>query len=284
MPVSRRQLLAAPLLLAGTNPAPNDDLAATIATIEARSGRFGVAARDLASGWRFAHRGDERFALASTFKLLLAGAILTAVDAGRLRLAQTLHVTASDLVSYAPVTETLVGRRASLATLCDAAVTLSDNAAANLLLPLVGGPAGLTRWLRRLGDPVTRLDRFEPALNLVPPGEVRDTTTPDAMLASVIRLRDRLSAASRARLDAWLIASRTGGRRLRAGLPATWIVGDKTGTASGIANDVAIAWRPGVARPLLIAAYRADGGDGAMADADHTTLARALVASAMNAV
>jgi beta-lactamase class A len=158
--------------------------------------------------------------------------------------------------------------------LCEATMTLSDNTAANLLLRGLGGPAGLTAWLRGIGDDVTRLDRWETALNEARPGDPRDTTTPAAMLATMQRLTlgDVLLPTSRAQLLAWLRANRTGDARLRAGLPPGWQAGERTGTGpNGTSNDVGLVWPPGGA-PLLVAAYLTEGAadiatrDAALAD------------------
>jgi beta-lactamase class A len=177
-------------------------------------------------------------------------------------------VTRADVVGWAPVSEKHVGEPLPLATLCEAAMTLSDNGAANLLLNLLGGPPGVTAYARSLGDPTTRLDRREPELNRVKPGDPRDTTTPDAMLGDLqkLALGAALSPASRQRLVGWLVANQTGDESLRAGVPKGWRVGDKTGTGptGGAVNDVAIVWPPGRA-PILIAAYT-DGGRGEAAE------------------
>ncbi len=164
---------------------------------------------------------------------------------------------AKDLVTYSPVTEKHTADGMTLAELCDAAITLSDNTAGNLLLAALGGPAGITAFARTLGDTVTRLDRIETELNEARPGDPRDTTTPAAMTANLraLLLGDALSAASRAQLTAWLVANKTGDTRLRAGLPAGWRVGDKTGAgANGTNNDVGVFWPPGRA-PIVVSAY-----------------------------
>ena len=227
--------------------------------LEAHSGRrLGVAALDTGTGRRVMHRAGERFAMCSTFKLALAGAVLARVDAGKESLERAVAYTSTDLLSYAPITrERAKEGSMTVGALCAAAVEVSDNTAANLLLRTLGGPAGFTRYLRSMGDEVTRLDRDEPTLNANEPGDDRDTTTPDAMLATMnaLLLGDALSPASRQRLQGWLVASTTGGARLRAGLAASWRVGDKTGTgANGATNDLAILWPPGRS-PILIAAY-----------------------------
>ena len=223
----------------------------------ASGGRLGVAIRDTGTGAEFLHRADERFPLTSTFKALLAAAVLARVDAGQEQLARRIAVQAADIVPYAPVTQQRVGGDISVGELCDAAVAISDNSAANLLLRTLGGPAGLTVWVRTLGDDVTRLDRFEPELNTAIPGDARDTTTPRAMLRTVEKLvlGHALSPASRDQLTAWLLGNKVGATRLRAGLPAAWRIADKTGAgANGTNNDVGVVWPPGRA-PVLVAAY-----------------------------
>lgn len=261
-------------------------LRAEVAALEKDArGRLGVAILDTGSGARFAWRADERFPVCSTFKALLAGAILARVDGGRERLARAVPVGTADIVANSPFSETRVGGTATVAELCAATVGQSDNAAANLLLPAVGGPVGLTAFLRTIGDPVTRLDRTEPSLNSATPGDPRDTTSPAAMLASVRRLTlgTELTPTSRARLIGWMTAATTGTRRLRAGLPPSWRVADKTGAGeNGSDNIVALLW-PGPTRaPLLVASYITESPlDLAATNAIHAQLARAIVAAAV---
>jgi beta-lactamase class A len=231
---------------------------ARLAALERRhGGRLGVAILDSASGRRINHRGEERFPMLSTFKWLAAALVLARVDRGEEWLDRRIPYTADDLVVHSPATQRHVDAGMTLAELSEAAITLSDNTAGNLLLRSFGGPPALTAFARTLGDRYSRLDRWEPELNVVPPGDLRDTTTPAAMLVAMREalLGDALSPASRAQLADWLVANRTGDARLRAGMPADWRIGDKTGTnGDGVANDVAIAWPPGRA-PLLVAAY-----------------------------
>jgi beta-lactamase class A len=232
---------------------------ARIAAIESRiGGRIGLAALDTASGKRVGYRASERFAMCSTFKLLAAAAVLRRVDDGKDKLDRLVPFTAKDLLEYAPVTKEHVKEGAmSLDALCEAAIQWSDNTAGNLLLASFGGPAGLTAYLRSLGDGITRLDRTEPELNTAIQGDERDTTTPDAMLADLRELLtgDALSVKSRNRLEGWLTGNKTGGALIRAGVPADWRVGDKTGRgANHTINDVAILNREGRA-PVLLAIY-----------------------------
>jgi beta-lactamase class A len=245
--------------------------------------RMGVAIVDTGSGARFAWRADERFPMCSTFKVLLAGAILARVDAGRERLDRAVPVSAADIVANSPFTATRVGATATVAELCAATVGRSDNAAANLLLPAIGGPAGLTRFLRTIGDPVTRLDRTEPSLNSAESGDPRDITTPATMLGSVRRLTlgRVLAPESRAQLVAWMVAATTGTRRLRAGLPPSWRVADKTGAGeNGSDNVVALLW-PTSSRPPLVVASYINGSplDLAGTNAIHARLARAITSA-----
>ncbi|MCJ0762438.1 class A beta-lactamase [Variovorax terrae] len=222
------------------------------------AGRLGVAVLDTASGRLEGHRLDERFPMCSTFKWLAAACVLQRVDAGQERLDRRIRYGREVLLSHSPVTAQHTGQGMTLGELCEAAVTVSDNAAANLLLASFGGPAALTRYARTLGDPMTRLDRREPALNEARPGDPRDTTTPRAM-ATALRaavLGEALSPASRAQLVRWLEATSTNGQRLRADLPAGWRMGSKTGSgARGTTNDVGVFWPPGGRAPLVVAVY-----------------------------
>jgi beta-lactamase class A len=252
--LSRRTLIAAALTFPVAARAADNPLAA----IERKyRGRLGVTILDTATGRTLSHRANERFAMCSTFKLLAAAAVLKRVDDGREQLDRQISVTKDKIIAYSPAVEKHLGGAMTLATLCEAAVTLSDNGAANLILETLGGPKAVTALARGLGDTTTRLDRNEPALNDVPPGDVRDTTTPAAMARTVraLTLGDALSDASRRQLCDWLIACKTGDKRLRAGLPKDWRVGDKTGTGPrGIANDVAVIWPTGRA-PLVVTGY-----------------------------
>lgn len=261
---SRRQVLAG--LCAGLAVSTSaiattarDAVGEELALLERRiGGRIGLAACSSTGNRRIDYRGHERFAMCSTFKLMLAAAILARVDAAQLRPDQLVHYSRDDLLVNSPVTTAHVDEGAlPLEEMAQAVVEMSDNTAANQLLALVGGPPGYTRFLRTLGDPTTRLDRNELALNSNLPHDVRDSTTPHAMLADMnkVLLGDTLSAGSRARLLGWLKDCRTGRERLRAQLPSGWSAGDKTGTGDrGANNDLAIFWPP-AGSPLLVACY-----------------------------
>lgn len=235
------------------------DTSHRLMTLERKhGGRLGVAMLDTGNRQRIMYRSDEHFMMCSTFKLLAASAVLARVDQGLEKLDRRVVFGKDVVLSYAPTTSLHVGGQGmTIAELCEAAITLSDNTAANLLLTSLGGPAAITAFARRMGDHVTRLDRTEPELNISSPGDERDTTTPSAMLNNLqkLLLGEVLSKTSREQLTTWLRATSTGKDTLHAGLPAGWTIGDKTGSgAHGERNDVAIVWPPN-RKPLLIAAY-----------------------------
>lgn len=221
--------------------------------------------------------------MCSSFKVLLAASVLARIDQRSLALDQPVAYLRTDLLEHSPRTEAQAGRGfMSVADLCAAAVEVSDNGAANLLIGLTGGPAALTAWLRQIGDPTTRLDRTELSLNTNLPGDPRDTTTPEAFVATLqwLLLGSVLSPASRTRLIDWMIGCETGRDRLRAGVPPRWRVGDKTGTGErGAVNDVAIVWPPG--RPPILIAVLMSGSTRSVADlsAAQARVARTVIAA-----
>lgn len=244
------------------------DIAPALAALEAGSGshRLGLAVLDGRDGAVAGSRLDERFTMCSTFKLSLAAAILAKIDKGDLKADAALVLERDEAVGHAPVVKVALAageRRLNVLTLAKAAQEQSDNGAANILLRHIGGPEALTAFWRSLGDDVTRLDRYEPALNISHGDDFRDTTTPAAMAASIraIFTDAVVSPQSRERLIGWTIETRTGLTRLRGGLPAGWRAGDKTGTNPGDGsyasktNDLAIVWHPARAEPFFIAGF-----------------------------
>jgi len=271
--LTRRQLMGASSAIAVTSLIPvssragSDDfkrteLTAQIEKIEGESGgRLGVAVIDTQTGLESGHRLDERFPLCSTFKLLAASAILKRVEEGKESLERRIRFTSDDVVAYSPKTKQHIGGGGMpLSDICEAALTLSDNTAGNLMLASLGGPAGVTAFARSIGDTVSRLDRMETALNEALPGDVRDTTSPRAMAHDIqnLVLGPVLSDASKATLTAWLRANKTSDKRFRAAVPKDWIVGDKTGSGDrGSTNDVGVVWPP-ARKPLIVAVYLTD--------------------------
>ncbi|WAU83195.1 class A beta-lactamase [Streptomyces sp. Qhu-G9] len=216
--------------------------------------RLGVYAIDTGTGREVAYRDGERFGYHSTFKALEAGAVLRKYSLSGMD--KVIKYSSDDLVANSPVTEKHVETGMTLSELCDAAVRYSDNTAANLLFEALGGPERLESELRKLGDKVTLMDRIEPHLSDWVPGETRDTSTPRA-LAKDLRayvLGDVLRKRERAQLTTWLKTNTTGNEVIRAGVPAGWVVGDKTGSGSGYGarNDIAVVWPPDSA-PIVMA-------------------------------
>ena len=267
--IARRELLAgaitAAIAAAMAAPASAADRGdGALKRIRERvGGRLGVHALDSQSGKRWGLDENSRYAMASTFKLPLAAAILWQVDRRAFTLDHSLAIARKDFLPNSPAFEAKLGEGKDAMTireLCAAVVTQSDNAAANVLLSGIGGPAALTAFFRTLGDETSQLDRHEPALNTNIPGDQRDTTTPRAMVDLLLHIftQDVLTLPSRAMLIDWLIASRTGLDRVRAGLPKAWNPGDKTGTGeNGAFNDLVIAYPPN-RRPVFVAVYMSD--------------------------
>ena len=270
MTIDRRTLMAAaPGLMAW--PALAQAAPGPLKAYERKTGgRVGVYAEHLQTGKTLVWRADERFVMCSTFKASLAACVLSRIDRGQEHLDRMIAYSSVDLMDYAPVAkENLANGGMTVQAMCKAAVELSDNTCANLLLASIGGPEALTNFWRTTGDGVSRLDHNEPMLNRSPPGDPHDTTTPQAMAANLKRfvLGQVLTPASRQRLTDWMLGCQTGANRLRAGLPKTWMVGDKTGNnGKDAAGDIAVAWI-GPGAPVLIAAYT-QGGSPKPADLD----------------
>lgn len=264
-PIQRRTLLlaASVLPLAGACTAwsgagSQSSAEAQLAELErASGGRLGVAGFNTGSGVRLQHRAHERFPLCSTFKLMLAAAVLERSTRDGSLLSRNLIYGKGDLIDHSPITEKHVATGMTVAAMCAATIQYSDNAAANLLLKELGGPATVTAFARGIGDQTFRLDRTEPELNTSIPGDPRDTTTPSAMSDSIQRLvlGDALGAAQRDQLKTWLLGNTTSTERFLAGVPAGWKVGDKTGSGSyGSTNDVGVLWPPAGA-PIVLSVY-----------------------------
>jgi beta-lactamase class A len=270
MIIDRRTLLAAAPALALAGPAFSwpafiAPAPAPIRDYERKTlGRVGLFAENLQTGKKLTWRANERFVMCSTFKASLAACVLSRVDTGQEHLDRMVPYGEKDLIEYAPVArsrDNLAKGALSVETLCKGAVELSDNTCANLLLSAVGGPAALTNFWRTTGDGISRLDAGEPELNRSPPGDPHNTTTPAAMAGNLQRLvlGSMLLPPSRERLTNWMLGCQTGANRLRAGLPKTWSVADKTGNnGKDAAGDIAVAWiRPG--QPVLVCAYTQGG-------------------------
>ncbi|UYV19926.1 class A beta-lactamase [Halomonas qaidamensis] len=239
--------------------AHEDSITAELGRIEhALDARIGFAAHHLATGQRWEVNADERFAMSSTFKTLACGALLAQVDEGQLALDTEVSFEESELVTYSPVTEQYAGHQPmTLFELCDATMTTSDNTAANLVLQALGGPESITAFARSMDDPVTRLDRFETELNEATPGDERDTTTPNAMLATLEKLvlGEVLSGESRQQLEDWMKGNTVADSLFRAAMPFDWVIADRTGAGGyGSRSITAIIWPPQQV-PMVVVFY-----------------------------
>ncbi|MEV0642307.1 class A beta-lactamase [Streptomyces sp. NPDC050619] len=234
--------------------------------------RLGVFARNMRTGRTVSYRADERFPMASVFKTLAAAAVLRDLDRDGEYLAKRIRYTQESVEEsgYAPVTgkpENIAGGM-TVGELCDAALRFSDNTAANLLLRELGGPTAITRFCRSIGDGITRLDRWEPALNSAEPWRPTDTTTPHAIGLTYARLTlgDVLAPRDRERLTDWLLRNTTSTEKFRKGLPADWLLADKTGSARyGGSNDVGITWPPD-GTPIVLSVLTTQPEEAAPAD------------------
>ena len=272
--VATTALLASPI--GATTATRRFDATARLEAFEVGYARLGVCFLDTATGEVSGNRMDEHFAMCSTFKLALVAAYLREADRGRMDLDEILTYSEADLLPWAPVTrKNLAKGGMSIAALAQAAQELSDGVAANLLVKRLGGPAAVTAKFREMGDTVTRLDRYEPDLGLVLSADLRDTTSPLAMAQLVRRITtgDILQRGSRERLLRWMENTKTGPMRLRAGLPAEWRSGNKTGTGrtegtTNKCNDIAITFPPRRS-PIIIAAYFDSGEYTEQTEARH---------------
>jgi beta-lactamase class A len=243
------------------------------------AGRLGVFALNTANGKQLSYHSDEYFPMCSTFKVILASAILkrsTQIDA---LMQQRIKYQQRDLVTYSPITKQHLEDGMTVDALCAAAIQYSDNTASNLLMKILGGPEAVTTFARSIGDRQFRLDRWETALNSAIPGDRRDTSTPNAMGLSLQRLAlgDALEPRFQLQLRVWLQGNTTGAARIRAGVPADWQVGDKTGTGDyGTANDIGLLWPPRRS-PVVVAIYTTQGEKDAKARNDVIASAARIV-------
>ncbi len=289
LPPRRAFLLAAaalPLAMAGQASAADDretSPSRSFAALERTfGGRLGVYAENTGNGAKLRYRADERFPFCSTFKVILAGAVLArSVQAPDL-LRRRIRYTRQELAHYSPISEKHLGAGMTVAELCAAALQYSDNTAANLLIKLVGGPAAVTAYARSIGNTAFRLDRRETELNSALPGDLRDTATPAAMARSLqmLALGPALPSPQRKLLNDWLLGNTTGAKRIRAAALAGWQVGDKTGSGDyGTANDIALLWPP-QRPPIVVAVYSTQDDAGAKWNDDVIAAAARIVVEA----
>ena len=218
-----------------------------------------------ANSVELSYRADERFPVCSTFKLFAASAILKKSERNAELLQQVIRYGQNNLVANSPITEKHIGAGMTVAELCAAALRYSDNTAGNLLMRNMGGPQAITAYAHSIGNAQFHLDRWETALNTAIPNDARDTSTPRAMGESLQRIAvgDALKPDGRAQLREWMLGNTTGAARIKAGIPASWKIGDKTGSGDyGTANDIAVLWPPN-RKPIILAIYSTRNKKGA---------------------
>ena len=260
---------------------------AKLTALEAASnGRIGLSAVNTKNGKRLEYRANERFPFCSTFKTIAAAAILkkSAHETGLLKKRITFDQRTVTQSGYGPITGKHIADGMTIAELCAATMQYSDNAAVNLLMQELGGPAEVTAFARSIGDDIFRLDRWEPELNTAVPGDERDTTTPAAMERTLqhLVLGTALGKTQREQLRTWLKGNKTGDKRIRAGVPKNWVVGDKTGTGSyGTTNDAGVLWLPNGATIVATIYFTQHDKDAPARDDVIEAVAR-IMASALN--
>ena len=268
MKMDRRFFIGGTLALGAGACIPPDQspigrLAAELRIIEAAgNGTLGVELYNTVTGLSVGINRSMRFGHASSFKFSLAALLLARDAAGTIDADKRVTWTEAEMLEYAPFTRERIATGATLRELAEATQTTSDNPAANILLRELGGPAALTAFWRSIGDDVSRIDRYEPEMNIVPPAEFRDTTTPAAMARTVAAIiyGNVLPEAERTMLKGWMVATETGLKRVRAGLPEGWVAGDKTGTSGLIGTegnyiDIGFAEGPKGEPPITFACY-----------------------------
>lgn len=265
---------AAPLLLVATpaqarpgtslQNARDAAIEQQVAAIVAQGrGRIGVAAVDLDGGGQIMINGDMPFPMASTAKIAIAATYLAGVEQGRLRLDQTFPMMVPVAGSGGAVAAVKPGEVMTAQSLMELSITRSDNAATDGLIAAVGGIPAVNAWISRVGVTGQRLDhtmatlvRDDGRVNPVTTIDTRTSSTPRAM-AQLLAAIDRggaLSPESRAVLLDTMTRTSTGRNRIRSGLPEGVVFAHKTGTLSGVTDDVGIVRLPD-GRHLAIAIF-----------------------------
>lgn len=247
------------LILIVWNPLRCANLKNKVQSIEKRlDARVGVSLYDVATKKElWSYKGSSRFPLMSTFKTLACAKLLYDVQKKRRSLDFSVFIRSTSLLPWSPVTKNYVGKKFSLKQACQAMMVMSDNTAANIVLKKIGGPKNLTKFMRLIDDNVTRLDRFEPELGEAIKGDVRDTTTPNAMAKSlyVLFFSNLLSSSSKRQLKRWMMDNKVSDNLFRLALPKGWKIADRSGAGGyGSRGITAIVWSK-TKTPMIICVY-----------------------------
>ena len=218
---------------------------------------IGVSILTVNSNESWSYKGNERVPLTSTFKTLLCANLLSNADKGNIALDEKVAVEKDKLITYSPVIEKHIGKSVSLYDSCSATMTTSDNTAANIVLQKIGGPITLTKFIRNIGDDITRLDRYEPELNEGKPGDLRDTTTPNAITKTLNELLfgSALSEESQNQLKQWMIDNKVSDHLLRSILPSDWIIADRSGAGGYGSRSITSVFWPENTSPFIVSIY-----------------------------
>lgn len=233
------------------------DLEKRVQYFEDKGWSIGVTVLDTESGDMNSVNGDNRFHFNSTIKALACANVLSKVDENRISLDDSISLKKSDIVTYSPVTEDYIGKKLTLRKACEAALTYSDNTAANYTISVGGGPEGLTKFMRSIGDDVLRSDRYEPDLTKNIEYDIRDTTTTNAMASSLnkLLLDNILSEESKLQLKKWMKDNKVANDLLRASLPQGWSIADRSGASDyGVRGIISMAWSKDH-EPVIITMY-----------------------------
>jgi beta-lactamase class A len=326
--ISRYRLLACSALLlwaSGWQPvsAASSDTAKSLRqalhqlAARARPGLLGVTVLDVDSGAQARVNADHAYPMMSVFKAPVAATVLAQIDTGHLSLAQKVTINRADVVGGSAVPSIGAHFHGDSMTftvdqLLTAAISESDNTAADALVRLVGGPKVVTAFLRAHGIDEMRVDMDEADVDRIFDGighgeqipanetaqqslvrlrrgyrdylsDPRNRTTPDAAVKFLKQLwkGSLLSAGSTQHL-LQLMYKQTIPRRLRGGLPEGVRLADKCGTSvsfegeTAAYNDIGIMTWPNGHTVIVAAFLTGSRADKAERDAIYAEIAKAV--------
>ena len=239
-------------LLSGCKGQPSD---LNFGELEAKyDAQIGVYVLDTNDNSEIAYNADQRFAYCSTHKVLSVGALLQRKSLDEL--GERRIYSAEEILPYSAITKAHVADGLTLAEICEAALRVSDNTAANLVIAELGGIDAFRDSLRAIGDDVTEPARLETELNIFSPDSPADTTTPRRLAKDLelYLLGDLLSDEKKSLLATWMSDNAITDDLIKAGVPKGWKVLDKSGAGINYVtrNDVAVIYPPNK-KPIVVA-------------------------------